>query len=93
MKIVVEKCVGLLYNAFRIKCEVTAVLFRKKMPKCCEYCRNGTLLEEEQYLCIKHGVVQRREKCRKFKYDPCKRVPSKPKAIDFQKYDTHDFSL
>ena len=69
------------------------MLFRKKMPRSCEYCQNGACLDEDQFLCTKKGVVQRREKCRKFKYDPCKRVPSKPKAIDFQKYDEHDFSL
>jgi hypothetical protein len=33
------------------------------------------------------------EGCRKFRYDPCKRIPSKPKALDFRKYDEHDFSL
>lgn len=69
------------------------MLFRKKMPRSCEYCQNGACLDEDHFLCTKKGVVQRREKCRKFKYDPCKRVPSKPKAIDFQKYDEHDFSL
>ena len=42
---------------------------------------------------MKYGVVQRKEKCRKFRYDPCKRIPSKPKPLDFQKYDEHDFSL
>lgn len=69
------------------------MLFRKKIQKSCEYCQNGTKLEDDQYLCTKRGVVMHRDKCRKFKYDPCKRVPSKPKAMDFQKYDEHDFSL
>ncbi len=33
------------------------------------------------------------DQCRKFKYDPCKRIPAKPKAVDFSKYDNADFSL
>ncbi len=69
------------------------MLFRKKMPQSCEYCIHGTKLEEDQILCVKRGVVFESEKCRKFKYDPCKRVPAKPKALDFSQYDDHDFSL
>ena len=69
------------------------MLFRKKMPKTCEYCQNGTQLEDEQYLCSKCGVVEYREKCRKFKYDPCKRIPKKAKTLDFSKYEDTDFSL
>ncbi len=69
------------------------MLFRKKIPRSCEYCANGTKIDEEQILCSKRGVVTEMEKCRKFKYDPCKRIPSKPKALDFSKYDEYDFSL
>lgn len=69
------------------------MLFRKKMEKSCTYCRFGTMLEEDTVLCIKRGVVSISRKCRKFEYDPIKRIPSKPKALDFEKYDTEDFSL
>lgn len=69
------------------------MLFRKKMEKSCTYCRFGTMLEEDIVLCIKRGVVSVGHKCRKFEYDPIKRIPSKPKALDFEKYDTEDFSL
>ena len=69
------------------------MLFRKKMPRSCSYCANATRMDDELYLCVKRGVVQDTEKCRKFKYDPCKRVPAKPKAFDFSKYDDMDFSL
>lgn len=44
-------------------------------------------------LCSKRGVVTEQEKCRKFQYDPCKRIPVKAKALDFKKYDEMDFSL
>lgn len=69
------------------------MLFRKKIPCSCSYCANGTQMDEDQILCTKYGVVTEKEKCRRFKYDPCKRIPAKPKALDFRKYDDHDFSL
>lgn len=69
------------------------MLFRKKIEKSCEYCTRGTQLDEDQTLCSKYGVVHDVKKCRKFRYDPCKRIPKKPKAIDFSQYDDQDFSL
>ena len=69
------------------------MLFRKKIPSSCSYCSYGTKLENDQILCIKHGVVAASYRCRKFVYDPCKRIPSKPKALNFSKYNDEDFKL
>lgn len=69
------------------------MLFRKKIERSCTYCAYGTQIDEEQVLCIKKGVVPLSGKCRKFWYDPCKRIPQKPKALDFHKYDEKDYSL
>lgn len=69
------------------------MLFRKKILRLCSYCANGTKIDDEQVLCLKKGVVSADGKCRKFCYDPCKRIPPKPKAVDFQKYNSEDFSL
>lgn len=69
------------------------MLFRKKIEKSCTYCRYGTMLDEGLALCIKRGVVSADRKCRKFSYDPIKRVPCKPKAVNFEKYTKEDFSL
>ena len=69
------------------------MLFRKKMSISCLYCARGTVMENGEILCIKRGLIAEREKCRKFQYDPCKRIPSKPKAPDFKKYENIDFSL
>ena len=69
------------------------MLFRKKIVKSCSYCRFGTMLDDGLVLCIKRGVASADRKCRKFRYDPTKRIPSKPKALDFDKYDSEDFSL
>ncbi len=69
------------------------MLFRKKIQKSCAYCQYGTKLNDEQVLCIKKGVVAMEGKCRKFTYDPCKRIPVKAKALDFEKYNEEDYSL
>lgn len=69
------------------------MLFRKKMERSCLYCKFSTKLDEEHLLCAKQGIVEIEGECRRFRYDPFKRVPSKPKALDFSKYDEDDFSL
>lgn len=69
------------------------MLFRKKIPRSCSYCACGTKFDSEQVLCTKRGVVSACASCRKFTYDPCKRVPPKPKALNFSQYKEEDFVL
>ena len=69
------------------------MLFRKKIERSCSYCAYGTKYDEEQILCIKRGVVAVDGSCRKFQYDPCKRIPLKKKLPDFSKFKDEDFSL
>ena len=69
------------------------MLFRKKISRSCSYCRFCTRLGDEQVLCVKKGVRSIDAKCMRFRYDPCKRIPCKAKAMDFSKYDAEDFSL
>lgn len=69
------------------------MLFRKKIERSCAYCLHGARLEDGQILCTKKGLRTVEDKCWKFTYDPCKRIPLKPKALDFSKYDQEDFSL
>lgn len=69
------------------------MLFRKKIKKACTYCIYGTHLEDDRVLCTKKGIRSTEGKCWKFKYDPCKRIPIKAKALDFSKFDEEDFSL
>ncbi|MBQ8768619.1 MAG: hypothetical protein IJZ15_03075 [Oscillospiraceae bacterium] len=68
------------------------MLFKKKIQRSCDYCAYSTKLDGEQVLCAKKGVVTC-ESCRKFRYDPTKRIPLKAKALDFEKYDEADFVL
>lgn len=69
------------------------MLFRKKLPRSCSYCSFGTQLSDETVLCAKKGMMDLGKSCRKFRYDPTKRIPGKLKVPDFSKYDPKDFSL
>lgn len=69
------------------------MLFRKKIERSCSYCFFATRLEGGQFLCMKKGLRGGDLPCWRFKYDPCKRIPLKAKALDFSKYDQEDFSL
>ena len=69
------------------------MLFRKKISPQCAYCIHGTKLAEGNILCPKKGLREADDKCFRFRYDPTKRIPLKAKALDFSKYDEHDFSL
>lgn len=69
------------------------MLFRKKIERACQHCAYSAKLNDEQMLCTKKGVVSIDGACRKFSYDPLKRIPPKPKALDFKKYEEDDFSL
>ena len=69
------------------------MLFRRRMPKSCITCLFSTSLNEHQLLCTKHGVVADSYFCRKYRYDPCKRIPPCMKAPDFSKYSDEDFKL
>lgn len=83
-----------MYNQFEIQQKGSLhMLFRRKMPRSCTYCAWGTKMGDEQILCVKRGVVAVSYACRKFVYDPCKRIPCKQKALDLGKYKESDFSL
>ena len=69
------------------------MLFRKKIERSCAYCTFGAKLEDGQVLCSKKGMRTIEDRCRKFQYDPCKRIPAKAKALDFSRYEEADYSL
>ena len=69
------------------------MLFRKKIHPSCSYCIHSAKLDDEQVLCSKKGMMPITGKCRKFLYDPCKRIPPKAKTLDFSKYDQEDYTL
>lgn len=69
------------------------MLFRKKIDRSCSYCLHCAKLNNDQVLCAKRGIMPLNGQCRQFRYDPCKRIPGKPKALDLGKYEHEDYSL
>jgi len=69
------------------------MLFRKKHPHSCSYCRHGASITDSTVLCCKCGVVATDGSCRKFSYDPFKRIPLKAKPINTDKYKDEDYLL
>lgn len=69
------------------------MLFRKKIEKACFYCAHSAKIDEESCLCARKGIVESCAHCRKFKYEPLKRIPVRRKATDFSEFDSADFSL
>ena len=69
------------------------MLFRKNLARSCSYCQHGTVMDKDQILCTKRGIVSVFYSCGKFRYNPCKRIPCKIKAFDPEKYQDTDFSL
>lgn len=69
------------------------MLFRKKIRRSCAYCVHGTRLEDGTILCTKKGLRTEEDSCFRFRYDPCKRIPVKARALDFSRYDQEDYSL
>ena len=52
------------------------MLFSKKIEPRCEYCRSAVPFDDEDVVGCKHrGVMRISDKCRRFTYDPLKRVP------------------
>lgn len=66
-------------------------LFDSK-PPACEYCLLAEKLDSRDLLCPKFGVVAPDHKCRRFKYDPLKRVPPKPVILKTN-YNADDFKI
>ena len=69
------------------------MLFRKKIDPRCAYSQRGQMINEREVACVKKGIVQMEDHCRAFKYDPLKRVPPRPAALNTSKLSEADFSL
>ena len=66
--------------------------FGNQIEPACEYCANGTKSKDgESILCERQGVVAPYYSCRKFSYDPLKRVPKRTPKLP--EYDAEMFKL
>ncbi len=68
-------------------------LFSKKLEKRCAYCAHGSVLNEREVGCPYRGVVDAAHHCSRYAYDPLKRVPPRPAALQSEKYTAEDFAL
>lgn len=56
---------------------------RRELDRACVYCENASLLQDKDFvLCRRHGVVNAGHSCRRFSYDPLKRIPVPRKRVD-----------
>ncbi len=66
--------------------------FDKDVPHFCSYCANGRNSEyTDEIFCLKHGVMKPNDTCRRYKYDPLKRIPQKQSPS--KNYKPEDFEL
>ena len=68
-------------------------MFEKNIEPRCGYCQRGSSIEDGKMLCVKKGIVSPAGACRRFRYDPLKRVPPKPLATSFDHLKDKDFTL
>jgi len=67
-------------------------MFFKKISPDCEYCKHGYILSNDiDCACKKYGLIQRKDKCGKFIYDPLKRKPKQPKSVE--SFSEEDFNI
>ncbi len=56
---------------------------RKALTRVCAYCEHAkTIWDEKTMLCSRKGIVSREYCCRAFAYDPLKRKPEAPRALE-----------
>ena len=67
-------------------------IFKKDIDPRCAYCAKGKDLARGDIGCVHKGVVKAHFSCRKFVYDPLRRVPPKPVRLG-KKYTDKDFEI
>lgn len=69
------------------------MLFRKNIDPRCAYCQRGAQINEREVACVKRGIMPVEGSCRRFRYDPLKRVPPRPVPLETARLKESDFSL
>lgn len=69
------------------------MLFRKDMDPRCAYCQRGAQINDREVACVKKGIVPMESSCRKFRYDPLKRVPPRPATLETARLNEENFSI
>lgn len=69
------------------------MLFRKSIDRYCSYCQFAGRIDGERMICQHCGIVPDSHHCRRFRYDPLKRVPPRPRTQPVSVPEDTDFSL
>lgn len=67
-------------------------LFGERIQPACEYCRNGQYSQDHRMILCRHkGIVAPYFSCRKFEYEPTRRIPKRMRRLP--QYQPEDFEL
>jgi len=69
------------------------MLFSKDIDPRCAYCKHATYLNDSTIMCLKKGITSPSDQCRRFRYDPLKRLPPKPQTLSRSQFSEEDFTL
>ena len=69
------------------------MLFRKDIAPRCIYCAQGIAISDREVACPRKGVVAGDYHCRRFRYDPLKRVPPRPVKLETSRLKEEDFEI
>ena len=68
-------------------------LFRKNIEPRCAYCARGARIDDGHVACVKRGVVAATDNCPAFRYDPLRRMPSRPAELNTSRLSSEDFQV
>ena len=69
------------------------MLFRKNIEPRCAYCAHAGRIDDNEVACPRKGIVPAGGSCRRFKYDPLKRIPPKPGQLVMKNVNDEDLSF
>jgi len=69
------------------------MLFNRKIEPSCSYCRYGSELGENEYACLKKGIMSGFGSCSSFRYEPTKRQPESRQSLGDSGLTEEDFSI
>ena len=69
------------------------MLYRKNIKPLCAYCTRAGQIDNVKMICLKRGIVSVEGSCKRFRYDPLKRVPPRPKPKSVEEFKPEDFLL
>lgn len=69
------------------------MLFRKDIEPRCAYCAHGSAISDTEVACPWKGVTAAEYHCRRFRYDPFKRVPPRPVKLETGRLREEDFKI